>query len=132
MRKRNIRRSLIQNYAARMRAVKVRKNYRGESVKHWVETALDKSVDNWMEYMETFFTQQNEFSWENYGSFWHVDHVRPLATARSDEELKSLLLWMNTQPLQRWDNIFKGRHEQLPARSPSLCPKWMFTAKRFG
>ncbi|AZM38565.1 hypothetical protein EJP75_08405 [Acinetobacter baumannii] len=46
-------------------------------------------------------------SWENYGD-WHVDHVIPLASAKSKEELIRLWHYSNLQPLWASDNISKG------------------------
>lgn len=49
-------------------------------------------------------------SWENYGE-WHIDHVTPLASATSEDELLSLFRFTNLQPLWAFDNMSKGaRH----------------------
>ena len=46
-------------------------------------------------------------SWENHGA-WHIDHIRPLASARSQEEFEALLHYTNLQPLWAAENIKKG------------------------
>ena len=46
-------------------------------------------------------------SWENHGE-WHIDHKKPLASAKTEEELKKLCHYTNLQPLWALDNIRKG------------------------
>jgi uncharacterized Zn finger protein len=46
-------------------------------------------------------------SWDNHGA-WHIDHRRPLATARNQEELEALFHFSNLQPLWAAENIKKG------------------------
>lgn len=46
-------------------------------------------------------------SWENRHE-WHVDHIIPLASAKSPEEIEQLCKWHNLQPLWRLDNLKKG------------------------
>jgi hypothetical protein len=50
---------------------------------------------------------QPGMSWENYGQ-WHVDHIIPLASAKTPEELVTLCHYTNLQPLWAADNIRKG------------------------
>jgi hypothetical protein len=48
-------------------------------------------------------------SWENYGYYgWHIDHKIPLASAKTEDELFSLIHYTNLQPLWRKDNLTKG------------------------
>jgi len=46
-------------------------------------------------------------SWENM-SEWHIDHIVPLASAKTEEELAELCHYTNLQPLWASDNIRKG------------------------
>ena len=46
-------------------------------------------------------------SWERYRQ-WEVDHVRPLSSARTIEELLMLCHFSNLQPLWRNENLRKG------------------------
>lgn len=46
-------------------------------------------------------------TWDNYGD-WHIDHIVPLASATSEEELIRLCHYKNLQPLWAADNIRKG------------------------
>ena len=46
-------------------------------------------------------------SWENQGD-WHIDHIIPLASANTEQELKKLCHYSNLQPLWAVDNIIKS------------------------
>ena len=54
---------------------------------------------------------------ENYGCEWdgiekvHIDHIVPLATARTEEEVKRLCHYSNLQLLKAFDNLSK--HDKL-------------------
>lgn len=47
-------------------------------------------------------------SWENRGDVWHLDHIKPLATATCEEDLIKLFHYTNFQPLLARDNIRKS------------------------
>jgi hypothetical protein len=65
---------------------------------------LDK--DKFKSYIESKFVEG--MSWDNYGE-WHLDHKRPLCTAKSEEEILILNHYTNLQPLWAGDNIRKNR-----------------------
>ena len=46
-------------------------------------------------------------SWENYGQ-WHIDHIIPLASAKTEDELIALFHYTNLQPLWAEENMRKG------------------------
>ncbi len=46
-------------------------------------------------------------NWENQGE-WHIDHIIPLASANTEEDLKILFHYTNLQPLWAYENISKG------------------------
>ena len=56
-------------------------------------------------HMESQFT--NGMSWDNRGE-WHVDHIIPLSTGKTIDEVKRLCHYSNLQPLWAVDNLKKG------------------------
>jgi len=46
-------------------------------------------------------------TWENQG-VWHIDHMIPLSSAKTEEELYKLCHYSNLQPLWAEDNLRKG------------------------
>jgi hypothetical protein len=49
----------------------------------------------------------DDMNWENYGE-WHIDHIIPLDSANTENELYELCYYTNLQPLWGIDNIKKG------------------------
>jgi hypothetical protein len=45
--------------------------------------------------------------WENQGE-WHLDHIIPISSAQTEEEIFKLNHYSNFQPLWAEDNIKKG------------------------
>jgi len=61
------------------------------------------------EYLQNQFTK--EMSWDNHGLFgWHIDHITPLSSAKTEEELYKLCHYTNLQPLWAGDNLKKGKN----------------------
>lgn len=59
------------------------------------------------EYLETQFKEG--MSWQNHGLFgWHIDHIIPLSSAKTEEEIYKLCHYTNLQPLWADDNIKKS------------------------
>jgi hypothetical protein len=56
-------------------------------------------------YLENKFT--DGMSWENQGK-WHIDHIIPLSSAKTEEEVYKLCHFTNLQPMWALDNIKKG------------------------
>ena len=69
------------------------------------EKLIGCSVEFYYLHIEKQFLEN--MSWNNYGE-WHVDHIIPLATAKTEEQVLSLNKWSNLQPLWSTDNIKKG------------------------
>jgi hypothetical protein len=58
------------------------------------------------EHLEKQFT--DGMSWELMGSRIHIDHIIPLSSAKTEEELYKLCHYSNLQPLWLEDNLKKG------------------------
>jgi hypothetical protein len=69
------------------------------------ESIVGMNYNNFKEYMESKFV--NGMSWTNRGE-WHIDHIIPLSSATSQEEIIKLCHYTNLQPLWAKDNMSKG------------------------
>ncbi len=59
------------------------------------------------EYLEQKFTEG--MSWDNHGLYgWHIDHIIPLSSAKTEEEVYELCHYTNLQPLWADDNLKKS------------------------
>ena len=64
-------------------------------------------------------------SWENHGSYdrnfktWHIDHIIPLSSAKTEKDLIELFHYTNLQPLwaehnmSKHDNIVEGTQTKI-------------------
>jgi hypothetical protein len=57
------------------------------------------------QHIERQFTKG--MNWDNQGK-WHIDHIIPLASANTEEELIKLCHYTNLQPLWAEDNLTKS------------------------
>ena len=94
---------------------KMERIYRGrlqKAINGWcrskkTEEILGCSWEYLKQYIESKF--QDGMTWGNHGyTGWHVDHIIPLASANSLEELEKLCHYTNLQPLWAIDNMIKG------------------------
>jgi len=68
---------------------------------------LGCNIDDFKKYIENNF--KNGMTWDNYGYYgWHIDHIIPLSSATSDEDLIKLCHFTNLQPLWALDNQKKS------------------------
>lgn len=77
------------------------------SLKKNVSTAslLGTSYEIVKQHIESKFVEN--MTWDNYGQ-WHIDHIIPLISAKSEKDLIKLCCYTNLQPLWAKDNIKKG------------------------
>lgn len=66
---------------------------------------LGVSVEIAKAHLERQFTKG--MTWDNQGE-WHIDHIIPLASANTEEELRKLCHYTNLQPLWAEDNLSKS------------------------
>jgi len=57
------------------------------------------------EHLEKQF--EDGMTWDNHGD-WHIDHIIPLASATTKEQIIKLCHYSNLQPLWAIDNMIKG------------------------
>lgn len=70
------------------------------------------SWEDLKKHIEQKFTEG--MNWENYGMYgWHIDHIIPMSSANTIEELESLCHYTNLQPLWAEDNLRKS--DSLPS-----------------
>ena len=60
------------------------------------------------DYLESLFDEH--MTWDNWGTYWHLDHIFPLAKANMEDRVEYLAVsnWRNLQPLEEKANIAKG------------------------
>jgi len=69
------------------------------------EYILGCSFDEFYAHIESQFT--DGMGWENR-TMWHIDHIIPLASAKTEEDVIRLNHHSNLQPLWAIDNLKKG------------------------
>ena len=78
--------------------------------RHW-ETLVNFTLQELKFHLETQF--DSNMNWENHVSYWHVDHIIPLASLTFDsvEDENFKLLWSlgNLQPLFGPENLSKNK-----------------------
>ena len=88
------------------RKTKLSKKYRVESIK--IAELVGCSIDNLILWIENQF--DGDMKWENYGSYWHIDHIKPCAMFDLTDEKQCLecFNYSNLQPLRASENMKKG------------------------
>lgn len=84
--------------------------YKNKSTKEYL---LD-SIKDIKEHLEKQF--KPDMNWENHGTLWHIDHIRPQASFKfvnedgsiNEEAIQECWKKENLQPLYKEDNISKG------------------------
>ena len=97
------------------RSLKDNKNNR-----HW-EELVGFTADQLKKHLEKHFNPG--MTWENYGTYWHIDHKIPIAVFNfikpGDLDFRRCWALGNLQPLEAIDNIKKGAKINAPFQ-PSL------------
>jgi hypothetical protein len=69
------------------------------------ETLLGINMAELKAYLESLFKE--DMSWDNR-NLWHIDHIIPLASAKTKEDMIKLCHYTNLQPLWAKENMSKG------------------------
>ena len=67
---------------------------------------LGCSFEDFKLHLESQFDEN--MNWDNQGSYWHMDHIIPISSAESKEDVYRLNHYTNFQPLYWEDNLKKG------------------------
>mgnify|MGYP001591990549 FL=1 len=75
--------------------------------KHTIEY-LGCTIEEYRTHLELKFTP--EMNWENYGSYWEIDHIKPIDSfnLNDPDELIKCFHYTNTQPMFWKDNREKS------------------------
>ena len=80
-----------------------------KSGKEW-EYFVEYNLDQLINHLEKKFDEK--MNWNNYGSYWAVDHIKPKTLftykTENDSEFKECWSLNNLQPLEKIKNIKKG------------------------
>lgn len=61
--------------------------------------------------LESKFTK--EMNWDNYGTYWVVDHIKPVSKFKINTDIKEIHSLNNLQPLEKIKNLNKAaKYEQ--------------------
>ena len=68
------------------------------------------------EYLKWILFNASEFTLENYGQVWHIDHIIPLSKFNFDNEQDKFMAfnWRNTMPLLAKENLSKNNKVLKP------------------
>lgn len=67
---------------------------------------LGCSIENFKLHLEKQFDEH--MTWENQGSYWHMDHIKPVSLAKYETDIIELNHYTNFQPLEKYENLSKS------------------------
>ena len=89
------------------------RTYKAFKQKSWKKNGITEQLlgcdyETAMNHIESQFVGKNKWmNWNNHGE-WEIDHIIPLASANTKEEMNPLFNYKNLQPLLAEDNRKKG------------------------
>ena len=80
------------------------------TTKYWTKNSgnidmLGTDYETAFKHIESQFKEG--MTWDNRGE-WHIDHIIPLSSAKTKEEMEKLCHYRNIQPLWKEENMLKG------------------------
>lgn len=87
---------------------RIRKTLRDKYNIQSTEKLLGISFEEFKKHLESKF--HSNMSWENYGNYWHIDHIIPcnFFDLTNQEHIKLCFNFRNTQPMLAAENISKS------------------------
>jgi len=83
----------------------IRRSLNGEKRgRHW-EILVGYTLKDLAIHLEKLFDEN--MNWEDYGPYWHIDHIKPKSLF-TIEEFRQCWALNNLQPLERIENLKKG------------------------
>jgi hypothetical protein len=73
---------------------------------------LGCSFEEFKLHLESQF--DDKMNWENQGTYWHMDHIIPISSAQTEEDVYRLNHYTNFQPLYWEDNLKKSNKIENP------------------
>lgn len=92
---------LLCNMRTRLNIAFKKRNWKKDSI---TSKLVGGTVQEVVVHIQSKFKEG--MNWNNYGK-WHVDHIIPLCSAKSSEEMANLCHFSNLQPLWAKENIRK-------------------------
>ena len=91
----------------RTRMYIILKLYNGKKHSKFI-TILGCDIEYFKIWLESQF--DNNMTWNNYGSYWHIDHILPCSAfeLQNSEEQEICFHYTNLRPLEGKENIRKG------------------------
>jgi len=81
------------------------------------EKLVGYTLNDLVVHLESQFYKDSNINWDNYGSYWHVDHIRPISSynykTAEDPEFKECWSLNNLQPLEASANLRKSDKYQV-------------------
>jgi len=88
-------------------------SFKGQFTKKSKKTVeiLGCSFEQFRVHLESQFDEN--MNWENHGTYWHMDHIKPISLAKNEKEVFDLNHYTNFQPLFWLDNLSKSNKYEL-------------------
>lgn len=91
-------------------SVKIRKNLRKFNLDKKNKTVeyLGCTIEEFKQHLESQFDKN--MTWDNYGKYWHIDHIIPINSFNFDKEESLYKCWnyRNLRPLKSGENVVKS------------------------
>ena len=112
-RKKDINTKISHNLRVRIRCA-IKSNVKWKKSKD----VLGCDIETFKKYLESNFKEG--MNWENYGSYWHIDHIKPCSSfdLSIKEEQQKCFHYTNLQPLTAEENYRKSDKLDLKEKSP--------------